>query len=78
MLRSFPARTSSHNSRSRHGGAKFGAAAELHSKTTKSHAVKLSVRTTTGGAEIHVHYDDIFCCHGGKSNSGHLGDSSKC
>jgi len=67
MLRSFPARTSSHNSRSRHGGAKFGAAAELHSKTTKSHAVKLSVRTATGGAEIHAHYDDIFVVTEGKA-----------
>ena len=38
---------------------KLRAAAELHSNTTK-HAVKLSVRTATGGAEIHAHYDDIF------------------
>ena len=51
---------------------KLRAAAELHSNTTK-HAVKLSVRTATGGAEIHAHYDDIFSCHGGKSNSGSLG-----
>ena len=26
----------------------------------KSHAIKLSVRTASGGAEIHAHYDDIF------------------
>jgi mannose-6-phosphate isomerase-like protein (cupin superfamily) len=26
----------------------------------KSHAIKLSVRTGSGGAEIHAHYDDIF------------------
>ena len=26
----------------------------------KSHAIKLSVRTATGGAEIHAHYDDVF------------------
>lgn len=26
----------------------------------KSHAIKLSVRTTSGGAEVHAHYDDIF------------------
>ena len=25
-----------------------------------SHAIKLSVRTASGGAEIHAHYDDIF------------------
>ena len=39
---------------------KLRAAAEPHSKATKSHAVKLSVRTATGGAEIHAHYDDIL------------------
>ena len=26
----------------------------------KSHAIKLSVRTGSGGAEVHGHYDDIF------------------
>jgi mannose-6-phosphate isomerase-like protein (cupin superfamily) len=26
----------------------------------KSHAIRLSVRTASGGAEIHAHYDDIF------------------
>jgi mannose-6-phosphate isomerase-like protein (cupin superfamily) len=26
----------------------------------KSHAIRLSVRTGSGGAEIHAHYDDIF------------------
>jgi mannose-6-phosphate isomerase-like protein (cupin superfamily) len=26
----------------------------------KSHAIKLSVRTQSGGAEAHAHYDDIF------------------
>jgi mannose-6-phosphate isomerase-like protein (cupin superfamily) len=26
----------------------------------KSHAIKLSVRTASGGAEVHAHYDDIF------------------
>jgi mannose-6-phosphate isomerase-like protein (cupin superfamily) len=25
-----------------------------------SHAIKLSVRTASGGAEVHAHYDDIF------------------
>jgi mannose-6-phosphate isomerase-like protein (cupin superfamily) len=25
-----------------------------------SHAIKLSVRTATGGAEVHAHFDDIF------------------
>jgi mannose-6-phosphate isomerase-like protein (cupin superfamily) len=25
-----------------------------------SHAIQLSVRTTSGGAEVHAHYDDIF------------------
>ncbi len=25
-----------------------------------SHAIKLSVRTSSGGAEVHAHYDDIF------------------
>jgi mannose-6-phosphate isomerase-like protein (cupin superfamily) len=26
----------------------------------KSHSIKLSVRTASGGAEVHSHYDDIF------------------
>ena len=26
----------------------------------KSHAIKLSVRAASGGAEVHAHYDDIF------------------
>jgi len=26
----------------------------------KSHSIKLSVRTASGGAEIHAHFDDIF------------------
>ena len=26
----------------------------------KSHALKLSVRTTSGGAEIHAHFDDVM------------------
>lgn len=25
-----------------------------------SHAIKLSVRTTSGGAEVHAHFDDVF------------------
>lgn len=25
-----------------------------------SHAIKLSVRSTSGGAEVHAHYDDVF------------------
>ena len=25
-----------------------------------SHAIKLSVRSTTGGAEVHAHYNDVF------------------
>lgn len=25
-----------------------------------SHAIKLSIRTASGGAEVHAHYDDIF------------------
>jgi len=31
----------------------------------KSHSIKLSVRTTSGGAEVHAHYDDIFVVTGG-------------
>ena len=26
----------------------------------QSHAIKLSVRTSSGGAEVHAHFDDIF------------------
>jgi mannose-6-phosphate isomerase-like protein (cupin superfamily) len=33
----------------------------------KSHAIKLSVRTASGGAEIHAHYDDIFVVTQGKA-----------
>jgi quercetin dioxygenase-like cupin family protein len=33
----------------------------------KSHAIKLSVRTTSGGAEVHAHYDDIFLVTEGKA-----------
>jgi mannose-6-phosphate isomerase-like protein (cupin superfamily) len=32
-----------------------------------SHAIKLSVRTTSGGAEVHAHYDDIFFVTGGSA-----------
>ena len=32
-----------------------------------SHAIKLSVRTSSGGAEIHAHYDDIFLVTGGRA-----------
>jgi mannose-6-phosphate isomerase-like protein (cupin superfamily) len=34
----------------------------------KSHAIKLSVRTASGGAEVHAHYDDIFFVTEGKAN----------
>ena len=33
----------------------------------RSHAIKLSVRTASGGAEIHAHYDDIFFVTEGKA-----------
>jgi mannose-6-phosphate isomerase-like protein (cupin superfamily) len=33
----------------------------------QSHAIKLSVRTASGGAEIHAHYDDIFLVTEGKA-----------
>ena len=33
----------------------------------KSHAIKLSVRTASGGAEVHAHYDDIFVVTGGSA-----------
>lgn len=32
-----------------------------------SHAIKLSVRTSSGGAEVHAHYDDIFFVTGGNA-----------
>jgi len=32
-----------------------------------SHAIKLSVRTASGGAEVHAHYDDIFVVTQGKA-----------
>lgn len=34
----------------------------------KSHAIKLSVRTASGGAEMHAHYDDIFLVTEGKAD----------
>jgi mannose-6-phosphate isomerase-like protein (cupin superfamily) len=34
----------------------------------KSHAIKLSVRTASGGAEVHAHYDDIFLVTEGKAS----------
>ncbi len=33
----------------------------------QSHAIKLSVRTASGGAEVHAHYDDIFFVTAGKA-----------
>jgi len=33
----------------------------------KSHAIKLSVRTSSGGAEVHAQYDDIFVVTEGKA-----------
>ncbi|HZD50128.1 MAG TPA: hypothetical protein VE178_15405 [Silvibacterium sp.] len=33
----------------------------------KSHAIKLSVRTASGGAEVHAHFDDIFVITGGSA-----------
>jgi mannose-6-phosphate isomerase-like protein (cupin superfamily) len=33
----------------------------------KSHSIKLSVRTASGGAEVHAHYDDIFFVTEGKA-----------
>jgi mannose-6-phosphate isomerase-like protein (cupin superfamily) len=32
-----------------------------------SHAIKLSVRTKSGGGEVHAHYDDIFIVTEGKA-----------
>jgi mannose-6-phosphate isomerase-like protein (cupin superfamily) len=34
----------------------------------KSHAIKLSVRAASGGAEVHAHYDDIFFVTEGRAN----------
>jgi mannose-6-phosphate isomerase-like protein (cupin superfamily) len=34
----------------------------------KSHAIKLSVRAASGGAEVHAQYDDIFLVTEGKAN----------
>jgi mannose-6-phosphate isomerase-like protein (cupin superfamily) len=34
----------------------------------KSHGIKLSVRTASGGAEVHAHYDDIFLVTEGKAS----------
>jgi len=33
----------------------------------KTHAIKLSVRSASGGAEVHAHYDDIFIVTRGKA-----------
>lgn len=33
----------------------------------QSHAIKLSVRTSSGGAEVHAHWDDIFYVTGGSA-----------
>jgi mannose-6-phosphate isomerase-like protein (cupin superfamily) len=41
-------------------GAKASGAGGATIGEYKSHAIKLSVRTASGGAEIHAHYDDIF------------------
>jgi mannose-6-phosphate isomerase-like protein (cupin superfamily) len=32
-----------------------------------SHSIRLSMRTTSGGAEVHAHYDDIFVVTQGKA-----------
>jgi mannose-6-phosphate isomerase-like protein (cupin superfamily) len=32
-----------------------------------SHSIKLSVRTSSGGGEVHAYYDDIFFVTGGKA-----------
>ena len=32
-----------------------------------SHSIKLSVRTSSGGAEVHAHYDDVFFVTEGKA-----------
>ena len=39
----------------------------------KSHAIKLSVRTASGGAEVHAHYDDIFIVPREQQLSSHAG-----
>jgi mannose-6-phosphate isomerase-like protein (cupin superfamily) len=33
----------------------------------KSHSIRLSVRTASGGAEVHAHFDDIFVVTGGSA-----------
>jgi mannose-6-phosphate isomerase-like protein (cupin superfamily) len=33
----------------------------------KSHAIRLSIRTASGGAEVHAYYDDIFVVTEGKA-----------
>jgi len=33
----------------------------------RSHAIKLSVQSASGGAEVHAHYDDIFVVTEGKA-----------
>lgn len=33
----------------------------------QSHSIQLSVRTASGGAEVHAHYDDIFLVTQGKA-----------
>ena len=33
-----------------------------------SHALKLSVRSTSGGAEVHAHFDDVIVVTGGKAD----------
>ena len=43
----------------------------------KSHAIKLSVRTASGGAEVHAHYDEHLYCQLGNSNSRHRWDGPK-
>jgi mannose-6-phosphate isomerase-like protein (cupin superfamily) len=33
----------------------------------QSHSIRLSVRTASGGAEVHTHFDDIFVVTGGSA-----------
>jgi len=33
----------------------------------QSHSIRLSVRTASGGAEVHSHFDDIFVVTGGNA-----------
>ena len=33
----------------------------------ESHSIRLSVRTASGGAEVHAHFDDIFVVTGGSA-----------